>query len=345
MSRKMAAIRVIKSIEPIEGADRIEKATVDGWTVVVGKGQYKAGQRIIFCEIDSAIPVPRLDPDGSLAKRGVKEIDGETYHVVKTVRLKGVYSQGLILPLHHLGLRRFFVGIRGDVSKLLGIFKHDPFEKKPAGKKARGTDPNLIGPFPTQFARKSDSERVQNLGKVLQDLLKDEWVITEKLDGQSITLINDGGELRVASRNYEVKDHPVREWAIREKFLNYVPTGYAVQGEWVGPGVNGNTLKLTEHDFVVFSVFLNGELLPDFYDWPVWAQERPVPEMSGAVEIDPGMGIDDLVSWWDGVKSRYAPSNLAEGVVFHRVEGETPLLNGRSTFKVISNKWLLKHDK
>lgn len=353
MSRKMAAIRVIKSIEPIEGADRIEKATVDGWTVVVGKGQYKAGQRIIFCEIDSAIPVPRLDPDGSLAKRGVKSIDGDDYHIVRTVRLKGVYSQGLILPLHHLnftGWVRAFLSkplgniVGKDVSRALGIFKYDPFTAKQTTRTAPNLDANLVGTFPTQFARKSDSERVQNLGKHLPALSKYEWVVTEKLDGQSITLINDNGNLRVATRNYEVKDHPVREWAINEGFLEGVPSGFAVQGEWVGPGVNGNTLGLEEHDFRVFDVFKNGELTPH---WVTWARDREVPEVYAAgYQFQRTVEVEGLVNHFDGLKSLYAPGKLAEGVVFHAFNAKSiPELGGRSTFKVISNKWLLKHDK
>lgn len=351
MERKMATVRAIDRIEPIEGADRIEKAVIDGWNVVVGKGQYRAGAKVIFCEIDSAIPVPDLDPDGTLAKRGVKSINGDDYHIVRTVRLKGVYSQGLILPVYHLdftGWVRAFLSkplgsIMGkDVSRALGIFKHDPFAAKQATKKGSSRDTNLIGPFPLQFARKSDSERVQNLGKELPALSKYLWVVTEKLDGQSITLINDEGNLRVATRNCEVKDHPVREWAIENGFLDEVPSGFAVQGEWVGPGVNGNTLDLEEHDFRVFDVFENGELTPH---WVPWARDRAVPVVYAAGHQFQGtVEVEGLVNHFDGIKSLYAPGKLAEGVVFHAFNAKSiPELGGRSTFKVISNKWLLKN--
>lgn len=340
MSRKMASIRIIDKISPIENADRIELVTVDGWGVVAGKGSYKEGQKVIFCEIDSAIPVPDLDPDGSLAKRGTKKIDGKDYHIVRTVKLRGVYSQGLLLPLKHLKLwRRWTVKPGDDVSELLGIFKYDPFAKRATGKSVPNRDANLVGAFPTEFARKSDSERVQNLVKHWGEITEREWYVTEKLDGQSITLINDGGKLRVATRNYEVKDHPAREWAISNGFLRVIPDGVAVQGEWIGPGVNGNTLKLDGHDFLAFNVFQNGELLDG---WPEWAFERRVPHYG--VRLFDGESIDDLIREYDGVKSIYRPGQLAEGVVFHELNSEpVPALGGRTTFKVISNKWLVKN--
>ena len=48
--RKLATVRVIESIMPIEGADKIEKAIIDGWSVVIQKGDYFTGQKIIMAE-------------------------------------------------------------------------------------------------------------------------------------------------------------------------------------------------------------------------------------------------------------------------------------------------------
>ena len=58
MSRKLATIRRIDEIRPIEGADNIELAIVDGWSVVVAKDQnYFVGELVIYCEIDSFLPI------------------------------------------------------------------------------------------------------------------------------------------------------------------------------------------------------------------------------------------------------------------------------------------------
>ena len=51
--RKLASIQKIIELKPIEGADRIELARVLGWQVVVGKGQYKPGDLVVYYEIDS----------------------------------------------------------------------------------------------------------------------------------------------------------------------------------------------------------------------------------------------------------------------------------------------------
>ena len=46
--RKLASIRRVRLIEPIEGADRIEIATVDGWKVVANKGSHQVGDLVIY---------------------------------------------------------------------------------------------------------------------------------------------------------------------------------------------------------------------------------------------------------------------------------------------------------
>ena len=57
--RKLATIRVIQSINPIAGKDRVEMATVDGWTCMVSKADgFKPGDKCIFCEPDSRVYCP-----------------------------------------------------------------------------------------------------------------------------------------------------------------------------------------------------------------------------------------------------------------------------------------------
>ena len=54
--RKMATVRKIDALNPIEGADAIECAVVDGWKVVVKKGEFRVGDLAVYCEIDSWVP-------------------------------------------------------------------------------------------------------------------------------------------------------------------------------------------------------------------------------------------------------------------------------------------------
>jgi len=54
--RKLASIQLIRSLEAIDGADAIEKATVLGWQLVVKKGEFQVGDLCVYCEIDSLMP-------------------------------------------------------------------------------------------------------------------------------------------------------------------------------------------------------------------------------------------------------------------------------------------------
>ena len=58
MERKLATVRIITDIRPIEGADKIELASVGGWNVVVAKDVgHKVNDMVIYCEIDSFLPI------------------------------------------------------------------------------------------------------------------------------------------------------------------------------------------------------------------------------------------------------------------------------------------------
>ena len=96
--RVLASVRVIKDISPIEGADKIEVATVDGWKVVVAKDVgHKVGDMVIYCEIDSFLPI--REEFEFLRKSSYKKMGDEEGFRLRTIKLKGQISQGLILPL------------------------------------------------------------------------------------------------------------------------------------------------------------------------------------------------------------------------------------------------------
>ena len=356
--RKLATVREINWITPIAGADRIELAKIDGWQVVVQKDKYLPGDEVIFCEIDSALPVdnPGIDPTGDLAKRGVKTANGKRYHIVKTVKLRKTLSQGLILPVDILKPRTIWEHVKygfggkpytvgEDVTERLGILKYDRWAEpwaKPAKngnpRKPGQRDPNIIGEFPCELAQKSDSERVQNLGKYWPEIIKHEWIVTEKIDGQSITIGKTGGKLRIASRNYEIKEHPALEWAKEHGIGDTLNDGEAIQGEWAGPGVQGNRLGLDENQLFVFSFFKDG-------------RRTAIPPLSGipsvpvidSFDVDEIPTPDELIEYADGLKSRINKDRLAEGIVLHeKRDNGFDFLGGRANFKAISNKYLLK---
>jgi RNA ligase (TIGR02306 family) len=88
MERKLASIQRIISLEPITGADKIEKATVLGWELVVKKGEFKVGELCIYCEVDSVLP----------DKKEFEFLRDRKFRI-KTIKLKGQVSQGICFPL------------------------------------------------------------------------------------------------------------------------------------------------------------------------------------------------------------------------------------------------------
>jgi hypothetical protein len=99
--RRMMTLRVIDTIEPIEGADAIEVAVIGGWKVVVKKGEFKMGDAVIYAEIDSFLP------DGNpawqfLVDKSSRMFEGAKGHKLRTIKLRGVTSQGLILHIDQL---------------------------------------------------------------------------------------------------------------------------------------------------------------------------------------------------------------------------------------------------
>ena len=93
--RELAYVVTVDAVTPIEGYDRVELAHVGGWTIVVGKGEFHAGDPAIYFEIDSKLP--EVEPFTNmefLAKKGYK---------VKTQKMCKSISQGLLMSAANFG--------------------------------------------------------------------------------------------------------------------------------------------------------------------------------------------------------------------------------------------------
>jgi RNA ligase (TIGR02306 family) len=200
-TRKMATIRRIDNIEPIEGADKIHTVVIGGWKVVAQKEMnYQVGDLVVYCEIDSWMP-HAIAPFLTEAGKEPKVYEGVQGQRLRTKKLRGVISQGLLLPisiLDDLVVSELQEGL--DVSLPLGIMKWEP----PAEFQA----PNSKGNFPS-FIPKTDQERIQNIRKFEQyrnpEIM---FEVTEKLDGSSMTVFVNADNDGVCSRNLELKNEP-----------------------------------------------------------------------------------------------------------------------------------------
>ena len=263
MERKLATIRKIKEINPIEGADAIELAVVDGWQVVVAKNVgHQVGDLVVYCEIDSFLPI---EPEFEfLRKSSYKKMGDQEGFRLKTIKLRGQISQGLILPYSVIPIAQFSTAAdlpEGmDVSEMLGIVKYEP----PIPAQLAG---RVKGSFPS-FLRKTDEERIQNLEKEYREWTissKHQFYATEKLDGSSFTCYIKDGEFGVCSRNMdllETEDNTF--WIVARKLdlenkLRSFGKNICFQGEMVGSGIQGNHYGLNEQTVFFYNIFLIDE--------------------------------------------------------------------------------------
>ena len=93
--RELAYVVMINNITPIPGYDRVELAHVGGWTVVVGKGEFKAGDPAVYFEIDSQLPEVKPFTD--------MEFLAKKHYKVKTQKMCKSISQGLLMSAENFG--------------------------------------------------------------------------------------------------------------------------------------------------------------------------------------------------------------------------------------------------
>lgn len=111
-------VGVIGEVKPIEGADNIELAVVGGWNAITKKGEYQVGDKVVVATTDAVIPQElsdRMEVTNYLRK-------GQR---VRTVKLRGVYSECLLIPIKYLYLHKE-INDGDDMMELLGIHKYEP---------------------------------------------------------------------------------------------------------------------------------------------------------------------------------------------------------------------------
>ncbi len=337
MERKLATIRQISDLSPIEGADKIELATVGGWKVVVAKDVgHKVGDLVVYCEIDSFLPI--RDEFEFLRKSSYKKMsDGTEGFRLKTIRLRGQISQGLILPISVLNppdSNIYVTPFEGlDVTEMLEIVKYEPpIPAELAGK--------VKGLFPS-FLRKTDEERIQNLTSEYEEFKKHKFYVTEKLDGSSATFYYKDGVFGVCSRNLELLETEgntfwkvARELDLENKMRDF-GVNISVQGELIGEGIQGNPYKIKGQTVRFFNLFDID--LQEYHSFNMMKSTLMIMGLEMVPVVDEYFTLPDtveeLLNYADN-KSLLNPDFDREGVVIRT-------LDRRVSFKVISNKFLI----
>lgn len=339
MQRKLASVQRVLALHPIENADAIERAQINGWQCVVKKGEFVPGDQGVFFEID-AIP-PDLPPLAFLwtARNAEGPQPRPDSFRIRTMRLRGTLSQGLLLPLSTFDLPTN-LSEGDDLTALLGVGKWEP--PVPAGMG------EFRAPFPP-LVRKTDEMRVQSVPGVLDELQGLPYVITLKCDGTSATYCIDPRteEFHACGRNHSVTEGANHYWNVARKYeieaaLRTAPH-LAIQGEICGPGIQKNRLGLKDVGFFAFNVYNQQEGKYLSHD-----EARAFLEsvnLPAVPVVEEGASFahtqDSLLALAEGKYE--GTQNEREGIVIRpKTERTSVLLAGRLSFKAISNRFLLK---
>ena len=349
--RKLASIQKIIDIRPIENADAIEVARVLGWDVVVKKDEYHIGEDVVYVEIDAFLPLE--DQYEFLRKSSYKNspILGEGFRL-KSVRLRGQISQGLILPISVVEDRGWHGLPEGtDVTELLGIRKWE--EPEPAVMSA-----DAIGRRPS-WVIKSDETRVQSAPGLLEEFKGIPYYITTKYDGSShfIGLDNEDA-FHFGSHNLELK--PINK---ENSFYNYIVEHNLEQklrdvkqflkceriyviGEWCGAGIQKNKLSLKKPAWFPFTVGVNDKRVS-------LDGMRHIINLLGIQMVEVEETGNDLTALYPtvdalieraGENRKHVYPGECEGIVIRPIDGSimSRILGKELSMKVINNKYLLK---
>jgi RNA ligase (TIGR02306 family) len=331
--RKLATIEVIKTVTAHPNADSLDLATVRGWQVVVKRGEFKEGDHCVYCEIDSVLP-----------EREEFEFLRKNKFRIKTIRLRNELSQGIAFPISILervpGAEYLALSTGDDITEVLGVTLYAP----PIPVDLAG---DVEGKFPA-FIQKTDEERIQNCAFVLEKYNDLEWVATEKVDGSSVTFFIKDGKFGACSRNWEMKDTPGNlHWRIAHQLnlpekMREVGRDFALQGELLGPKIQGNPYKLPEHQVRFFSLY--------WVDQQHYGNHHQLKEMCAylGLKIVPVIHYGDILprTLEEALRTAEGLSDMGdterEGLVYRPLQERADPALGRLSFKAISNRFLLQ---
>lgn len=362
--RHLATIQTIDELRPIDGRDRIELASVLGWRVIVKKDEFTVGDKCVYIEIDSVLP-----------EREEFEFLRPKKFRIKTMKMGGVISQGIVFPLSILPSSQIEYEVGEDVTGLLGIKQYEPEMDDPVAadeksmpkkkswlmrfgwyrklmQKKRGDTA-----FPSEYISKTNEERLQNCTWILEN--KEPWIYSEKVDGASGSfllvkhkkLFRTTYEYMVCSRNRRlpVKDDSIYwkvsdKYGIENKLRNMIgdQDWIAIQGECVGPKVQGNKYQLKEPRLYVFNLITPTGRMPSMtakgilsvYDFdfvPIVESKATLPDtVEEMLALAHG---ESMIEPDEGAKK---PITIREGLVCRSVDGQ-------KSFKAVDPEFLLKY--
>jgi RNA ligase (TIGR02306 family) len=242
---------------------------------------------------------------------------------------------------------KILLTIGTDLTSVLNIKKYEPVVPAHLSGMVKGN-------FPT-FLHKTDEPRLQSEPRALDEAISKGLVLvgTLKMDGTSFTAYRRDADFGVCSRNLDLKQtEDNAHWKMArklklEEILRSEPSNLSIQGEMVGPGIQGNHMGFKEVDLYLFNLYDidTGKYL-GYNELVEFGKKHNIKVVPIIAQKDFGFGETTTVSKMLEVASalNYDNGTPAEGIVWRSAcETYSEVLKGRMSFKTISNRFLEKY--
>lgn len=250
MSEHKVQIIKIENVLPHENAERLEIIPIGGWQAVVKKDSFKVGDKAVYIEPDYMVPT-NLEEFSFLAK------EGKDFHRLKAIRLRGVLSYGLLLPVPE---RYSDYNIGDNLIEQFGIARYEPVVKF-----AKSDELEEVN-WPKVYSSKFDIESLQRYPEVLTE--GEPVIVTEKIHGANARYVFSNGEFFLGSRTRWLKPDVQTPWKqavdLNPNIIAWCENNpeIVLYGEIYGPvqslkyGCSNGQVK-----FAAFATLKNGEWL------------------------------------------------------------------------------------
>lgn len=317
-------------------ADRLSMAKVEGlaFQFVIGKNQFQCGESVLYFPLDSLVPESILQKMNMVGK-----LSGKNKNIIRTVKLRGELSQGLVFPATLLTQEQSFLSSE-EITSLLGVTKYEPpITMTPGG---------ILMDLPSGFS-KYDIEGAERYGHIVELLMEQDVVIMEKMEGTNFSTAKDRNHSIIVNQRANTiieKEGVVNTYwkAARNSGLITVietlnPLS-AIYGELCGPGIQKNIYNLKDHEIFVFDIKDSGK-------WMSWSAFKSFSEKH-SLKTAPVLFVGKLKDFLNGKsvqeasngKSIINPEALREGIVIKPVTEQFHSQLGRLIIKQRSPEYL-----
>ena len=350
MATLITPIYTVERVETHPNADRLDLAYVagTGYRCCVGKGSVKAGDKVAYIQDGALVPEDLLKAMGLEGK-----LSGPKHNRVKPWLLRGILSEGLMVPIDKTNLKANEVEIGQDVSTELGITKYEPESPEemlgrliPAHSECLDFEVEDTKRFPGVIQQGEEvvvSEKIHGIMTCLGYGPKSGPIVTGKgLGTKGLKFDTEAEENR---RNIYV-----RMWKQHEKNVRTMQFELAgahgqiyVLGEIAGPGVQKLHYGRKTPALFVFDIFI-GDRRTGHWLSPHQVEETcKWHDLECAQTIYAGPYLKENQAGWSRGQSLVSGANHArEGAVVRLVLERKDAQLGRVIVKHVSEKYLAK---